>query len=68
MGVPAGTRTEGRAQGAPLWLCAGNSLCPQAGEMAVQQCTELREHLGLCWELTACDCAHQGSQKTEGDS
>lgn len=36
------------------------------GEMAVPQCVEHGEQLGLCWEPTACVHAQQGGQKTGG--
>lgn len=58
-GCPAAEPKQAQGTGQQwdaLWLHAGNSLCPRMGEMAMPQCTEPGERLGLCWEMGPCVC------------
>lgn len=59
-------RDEERAGWEDCGCMQGTVSAPRMGRWLCK-CRELGERLGLCWELTVFDCAHQSSQKTEGD-
>lgn len=67
MGVPAGTRIEVQGSGSSsVAACRDQPLPPGWGDGCVTV-HRAQGAPGAMLGVAACDCAHQGSQKTEGD-